>query len=169
VDAPSRDGGFVPEGGVCSAQSCAGACCGSLCIPTDCAGCSAAPFFCPFSLAVANSNGICLPDCSTCNPGDAGALNVACTTCRGGSVTSQCTADPGQCPADLPGGGCSCDLDDGGACPSATEVCVSSSGSTGVCLTCGQSGTVGGSCENGNICASPDPGSAAAGTCAPTR
>jgi hypothetical protein len=68
------DGGGT-DAAACTSANCAGACCGNLCLQT-CAGCGSGTLFCVYSTTVVNSNGQCVPSCSTCAP-EGIPLNVA--------------------------------------------------------------------------------------------
>jgi hypothetical protein len=130
----------------CNAQSCGGACCGDTCTVRSCAGCGVGVLFCPFAPG-AGSNGYCVSDCAHCVVGG-NAFGSACWSCAGGSPIGVCTSDPTTCPADVHSGACGCTAGDSNMCPGPTQVCVGSS-----CLTCGQPGTDGILCSNGEVCA----------------
>jgi hypothetical protein len=139
----------------CNASNCNGACCGTHCVSKTCAGCNLGTLFCPFSTTVVNSNGTCVSSCASCNTLGVNA-GVACFSCASGPATGTCAATAAQCPAGLNTGACPCTSTDAGSCPGTTQVCVvpqpsdgGDEGGVGTCLTCGQVGTQGLSCQSG--------------------
>jgi hypothetical protein len=151
---PSREMEDAEDGEAgCNAANCGFQCCGDTCV-RSCSGCSAGGVSCPFSTTVANSNGYCVGSCDLC---DAGGVStpVTCATCFG-TAQENCAATTVMCPDDTVSGACSCASGDAGECVAPTQVCVVSasdgSPSSGLCFTCGQTGTDGLMCENGKAC-----------------
>jgi hypothetical protein len=150
------------DGPGCTPLNCGGACCGNRCVATTCAGCEVGALFCPYSTTVLGSNGQCVASCSSCNSGGT-PLPVGCFSCASSSPVGACAASVSSCPADLDGGACPCsggtdagdaghaaDAGDAGvptSCPGSTQVCRGQA-----CVTCGQAGTQGKSCGNGQAC-----------------
>jgi hypothetical protein len=149
IEGSAGDAGDGGDGAGCNAFNCPGACCGNKCVARTCAGCDVGSLFCTYNATIPNSNGQCVSSCATCNAfGNDGG--VACFSCASSPPVGTCQATTSQCPKDMNGGACACSAGDGGACPGATQVCVSSGG--GTCLSCGQPGTQGMSCAQGSSC-----------------
>ncbi len=160
AEAPVVDAVDAGEAGVCTQSNCGGACCGNVCRPRSCEGCSAGVAFCPFSTTLISSNGYCVPDCSQCAADDAASpLPIACTTCGAGATTTNCATSATKCPPDLDSGACTCSTD--ASCPGEGQVCVHRDATAPACLTCGQPGTNSQPCTNGLTCGSDS------GTCGP--
>ena len=187
TDTGVADGG---DAAVCNATNCGGACCGNQCVPRTCAGCANGSTFCPFSAGQLGLGGSCVSDCSACDVGDAGPA-IACFACGAGTRVTSCAPNPSGCPSTLLMGACSCNSADAGQCPGPDQACVvahqqtgeaeagdqdagepaasqdagnlsgGNQGASGICLTCGQTGTDGQPCPNGKTCVE------ATGTCTP--
>jgi hypothetical protein len=156
----SADGSTPSDGGVdgndgnvgCNANNCGGACCGDKCLHAQsCEGCTEGPFYCPYSLTIAFSNGKCVTSCAECDSTQTDASAVACFACGAGLTPVICAGSAMDCPTTAPEGACTCG--DGGVCPGSTQVCAEAvDASVGVCLSCGQTGTDGLPCTSGKVC-----------------
>jgi hypothetical protein len=132
TDAASEE----PTAPKCGPQNCGGACCGDLCVPRNCLGCTTGKVFCPIGGSPQASNGSCVSDCSACDG------HVTCYTCAPGSSASQasCAAKAMDCPQRLEEGACPCSVGDAGdagntaLCPDPNQVCKQVFGQF-VCIT----------------------------------
>jgi hypothetical protein len=105
----------------CSAQTCAGACCGDQCVSRSCAGCAVGGIFCPY--VAGGDGGTCVADCSACAVSGIPATTT-CFTCADAGLSAQCAPSATACPADLEAGACPCASGTAEQCPGPAQTCA---------------------------------------------